>query len=313
MATLSAAIPVLEDLLLESGSTIHFNGHGGDALFGDLSTALWSLSRSTWRGRYRWIWSHRVLNRTPLLPLVQMLLRRRSFERELASIASRHSKGSAGSVASYSSWIQPPEFHAALSSDARNYVAQLAQKELDGGTRPLSPDRTINEIMSYLAAHGAAQRRMNLVAERVYFDSPYLDLRIVAPAIALNIVDRMTARPAKPLLAAARPNSMNLDYFLRSDKGDYAADEFDQHDLLKRQVKELFSDGSLLEQLGLATGTDILRSVDAYSVDGASYGAVANLESAERWLRSVETFRNQKQQGGGHLETQERGGADAKR
>lgn len=60
-----ASIGGIEDLLQDTGSTLHLNGHGGDALFGPVSTMLWSLLHSRDKHRFQKAWNHRVTNRYP--------------------------------------------------------------------------------------------------------------------------------------------------------------------------------------------------------------------------------------------------------
>ena len=121
----------------------------------------------------------------------------------------------------------------------------------------------------------------------MYFDSPYLDRRIVETSLSLRIGERICQYPAKPLLAAARPPAMSPDYFARPDKADYTAEVFAQHQALKPLLRGLFSDGSALAELDLVSTERVVRSIDEFTTTGSTYTDLDNIAFAERWLRSV--------------------------
>ncbi|MFI7447319.1 asparagine synthase-related protein [Nonomuraea sp. NPDC049714] len=289
-ATASAATPSIADAIASTGSTIHLNGHAGDALFGPVSTMLWSLVHSSAPQRFRRAWRHRTLNRIPLGAMIRMLGHQRSYRQDLERLAQGNLARPKHDAEEYSRWIATPRVHPAVRPDARAQIADLARRELEGGAGEFASDRTVHQIVQYLAVHGAAVRRMNHTVDTtsdLYFDSPYLDRRIVEPALSLNISERTYQYPVKPLLAAARPGPMSIDYFLRRDKGEYSAETFDQHRRHLDRLRRLFREGSVLEQMGIVSADVVVRSLDAYSVDGLAYADIAYLGFAERWLRSV--------------------------
>ncbi|WDZ86612.1 asparagine synthase-related protein [Micromonospora cathayae] len=283
-----ASTPMTEGLLRATGTTLHLNGHGGDALFGPVSSMLWSLFRSRDRGRLRRIWQYRSLNRYPLRSTVRMLAHRGTYRQDLERIADHDFASRDDNVAGYSRWVPLPKVHPALTDIAHGHLRALAAAAVTADTAPLSPDRTTHQILQYLTFHGTAVRRMNQAARTgLCFDSPYLDRRVVETSLALGVGDRTRQYPAKPLLAAARPAAMVLDYFTRADKGDYTAEVFAQHQAMKPMVRELFADGSALADLGLVDPAVVLRHLDAYSSTGDTYTDLANIALAERWLRSA--------------------------
>lgn len=287
-ATAVAAIPMIESLMAGTGSTLHLNGHAGDALFGPLSTMLWSLVHSRGKGRFRRAWRHRVANRYPLGKTLRMVARQESFSHDLARIA-RSDFLHRDDLSSHSRWAPLPNVHPALTEGAREQLRQLAAA-VRRGHHELSEHRTTHQILQYLIVHGNIVRRMNLAASPgagIRFDSPYLDRRIVESCLSLRIGDRAQQYPAKPLLAAARPPGMSLDYFRRPDKGDYTAEVFQQHQALRPVLKQLFADGSALEDIGLVSVDRIMRSINEFSTDGRVYIDLVYIAFAERWLRSA--------------------------
>jgi asparagine synthase (glutamine-hydrolysing) len=280
------SVPMIERLLGATGTTLHLNGHGGDALFGPVSSMFWSLFHSRTRGRLRRTWQYRVLNRYPLGATVRMLAHRGGYRQDLERIAGHDFAHRDDDVTAYSRWVPLPKVHPALTGTARGHLRELAAAA--AGTPPLSPDRTTHQILQYLVFHGTAVRRMNQAARTgLRFDSPYLDRRVVETSLALGIGDRTRQYPAKPLLAAARPAAMALDYFTRADKGDYTAEVFAQHRALTPMVRELFADGSALADLGLVDPAAVLRHLDAYSITGDTHTDLDGIALAERWLRSA--------------------------
>ncbi|MFC3982634.1 asparagine synthase-related protein [Streptosporangium jomthongense] len=284
-----ASVSMIEEVMKETGTTLHLNGHAGDALFGSVSTMLWSLFHSREKGRYRRTWRFRVLNRHPLGQTIRMLAERGSYLDDLRRIA-RHDFGVRDEgVAAYSRWVPLPKVHPALTETAREHLRRLAADAVLGERGAFSEDRTVNQILDYLVVHGNVVRRMNQAATPggIIFDSPYLDRRVVEAALALGVGARSHQYPAKPLLAAARPPAMALDYFTRPDKGDYTAEVFAQHQAVKPVLRRLFADGSALEDLGLVSAERVLRLAERYTTSGTAYTDLDNIVIAERWLRSV--------------------------
>jgi asparagine synthase (glutamine-hydrolysing) len=285
-----ASVPMIEDLMADTGSTLHLNGHAGDALFGTVSTMLWSLFHSRTRQRYRRTWHSRVLNRYPIGATARMLLRTGPYERDLRRIASHDFATREDDVAAHSRWVPLPQVHPALSDQAREHLRQIAADAVLDGAGSFSPDRTVHQIVEYLGVHGNVVRRMNQAARPssgLAFDSPYLDRRTAELSMSLCIGDRTHQYPAKPLLAAARPPGMALDYFTRPDKGDYTAEVFAQHQAMKPVLRKLFADGSALGELGLIDEDRLRRMVGRYETKGGAQTDLDNIAFAERWLRSL--------------------------
>lgn len=286
-----ASIAVIEEALTGASTTLHMNGHAGDALFGPVSTMLWSVFHSKEPDRLQRVRRHRITNRYPIGKTFRMLAQTQSYSDDLRRIQRADFKTRDDGVGSFSRWALIPHTHAALTDVVHESIRQLATKALSEERTALSDDRTLHQILQYLSVHGNTVRRMNHASSQdsaIYFDSPYLDRQIVEASLALRIADRAYQDPAKPLLAAARPGSMSLEYFTRRDKGDYTAEVFEQHQALKQALKELFADGSRLEDLGLVFPGRILRSISDFSATGVSYTELAYIAFAERWLRSVD-------------------------
>lgn len=288
--TALASVPMIEELMGDTGTTLHLNGHAGDALFGSVSTMLWSLFHSGEPGRYRAIWRFRVLNRYPIGQTLRMVARNGSYLRDLLRISTHALDGRDEGIAGHSRWVPLPKVHPALTETARRHLRRLAEEAAAEERHELSDDRMVHQILDYLVVHGNVVRRMNQAAAPtagIAFDSPYLHRRVVEAALSLRVGERVRQRPAKPLLAAARPPGMSLDYFTRPDKGDYTAEVFAQHRAVKPVLRRLFADGSALEDLGLISAERVLRMNDRYAIDGTAYTDLDNIMIAERWLRSV--------------------------
>lgn len=285
-----ASVAMIEDIMVDTGSTLHLNGHAGDALFGPVSTMLWSLFHSRVPQRYRKLWRFRVLNRYPLGATVRMVLRDETYQQDLERIADHDFAVREDDVGAYSRWVPLPRVHPVLTDDARDHLRGLARDAARAGAEPFSADRTVNQIVEYLTVHGGVVRRMNLASRpgpQLTFDSPYLDRRVAELSLSLGIAERSYQYPAKPLLAAARPAGMSLDYFTRPDKGDYTAEVFAHHEAMKPVLRSLFADGSALEELGLVSGERVRRLTGRYAPTGDAQTDLDNIAIAERWLRSV--------------------------
>jgi len=291
MSVSIATVPVLEQILAPTGSTIHLNGHGGDALFGEVSSLMWSLLRTSDPRRFSWLWKYRIMNRMPLTAMLRLLFPRRTFDQEIADLAERKFRSPNSDFVGYSDWIESPHFHPALTSLVKSEVSAIARRAADSNVCAIHQNRTTNQVLSYLAVHGTTLRRMNNIACGIQFESPYLDPRITDVALSLNIADRVMKRPIKPLLARARPPAMSIDYFERLDKGDYTAEMFTQYHQGHDRMRTLFADECILEEIGFIDRQKLLKSLNNYSLDGADYGELIELEFAERWLRSVKAAR----------------------
>jgi asparagine synthase (glutamine-hydrolysing) len=285
-----ASIVRIEEALSESGTTLHLNGHAGDALFGPVSTMLWSVFHSSEPDRLRRVLRHRSINRYPLGKTLRMLARTQSYIDDLRRIEKSSFAARDDGVAAFSRWAPVPNTHPALTNTVHDSIHQMATRAITEHPVPLSSDRTLHQILQYLVVHANTARRMNHAVSPtadISFESPYLDRRIVETALSLKIGDRAYQDPAKPLLAAARPDSMSLDYFTRRDKGDYTAEVFEQHRALRPTIRDLFGNGSMLEDLGLVHPERIMRSISDFSATGGSYTELVYIAFTERWLRSV--------------------------
>ncbi len=301
----AGSVPLIERTLAGSGSTLHLNGNAGDALFGPVSTMVWSYARSGERGRWRRLRRLRLVNRYPLGETVQMLAERGTYRGDLERFAHHDFAAPEKDVATFARWVLLARAHPGLTDAAREHLRDLARRELAEGHDVWSPDRTVHQIVHFLSIHGSEVRRMNQArtpGAGIAFDTPYLDRRVVEASLALRIGDRIRQRPAKPLLAAARPQTMAIDYFLRQDKGDYTAEVFEQHKTLVPLVRELFADGSALEDLGLVDPARIVRSVTEFSVDGTEHRDLNQIVFTERWLRSLPATHAAPGQGARHRE-----------
>ncbi|WP_167203079.1 asparagine synthase [Actinomyces respiraculi] len=294
--TAIASARPLASILRSAGSSVHFNGHGGDALFALVSSSPWSFLRSSATKKWRWLMRYRTLNRIPVSAYVQMLTDHRSFAEELHGLSQGRVSTPRYDQAEYSSWVQSPRFSPFFQADAIGLFREHAEEHLNSGTRPLSDDRTQHQILSYLYVHGGVVRRMNTLVSDLQFDSPFLDRRIVEPGLALNHDERTRQRPIKPLLAHARPSRMSIEYFKRLDKGDYTAEVFDQYEDVVGRVRSLFSEGSILSSLGIVDDGEVIRQLSSYSPDGASQSELIDIEFAEQWLRSVSEVRSRQPQ-----------------
>ena len=286
----AAAAPWIQQKLEASGSTIHLNGHAGDALFGPVSTMLWSLVRSRTPGKLQRAMRHCALNRVPRRAAISMLARQGSITSDLRSLIGEKLTLPKYPESQYAHWVVTPNIHRAITENARSTFLDLVADMVDQKVEHLSADRTTHQILQFLSVHGTDVRRMNQAMGRnssMYHDSPYLDIRVVEAALALNISERAYQYPAKPLLSAARPENMSIDYFLRRDKGEYSTETFDEHSSQRDRIRKLFLDGSELEDLGIISRPLLLSSLDEYSVDGQSFVNTSYLEIAERWLRSL--------------------------
>lgn len=63
----------------------------------------------------------------------------------------------------------------------------------------------------------------------------------------------------------------------------------------------MFENGSKLAELGIIKDSEVMRMTDTYSADGAVYADIIDLEFAERWLRSVESMKNNQNRGADKL------------
>lgn len=286
----AGSVPLIEQTLRGTGSTLHLSGNAGDALFGPVSTVPWSYARSGERGRWRRLRRLRLVNRYPLGATIRMLAEHGTYRGDLERFARAGFDRPEEEVATFARWVLLPRVHPGLTGAARELLRGQARRELADGRDVWSTDRTVHQIVHLLSIHGSEVRRMNQArtpGAGITFDAPYLDRRVVEAALALRIEDRASQHPAKPLLAAARPPRMALDYFTRQDKGDYTAEVFEHHRALVPLVRELFADGSVLEDLGLVDGARIVSSVSEFSVDGSEHRDLNQIVFTERWLRSL--------------------------
>lgn len=84
---------------------------------------------------------------------------------------------------------------------------------------------------------------------------------------------------------------MPIDYFQRHDKGEYSFETFVAFSSSRDRIRSLFSEGSVLVDMGLIDPDVLNQELSAYSPDGLVYEDLLRVEMVERWLRSFSATR----------------------
>ena len=166
---------------LENDISTHINGHGGDELFGPLSTMAWSLYHSNYPNRIRNLYGFARLNKFNLFK--------------------------------YSSkWMSTLSVESFVTQTARDLITRCATSYAEKDIESYSDDKSIHKILEEIESHTLLQRDLNaMVPTDKYFRflSPYTNYDIVESALKYNIDERFNAKVTKPMLAEIRPHLQN--------------------------------------------------------------------------------------------------------
>lgn len=285
-------VRLLSSELAEITPLTHVNGHGGDELFGPVSAMPWSLFRSRARGGLRTLFGFQQVNKKSLSSTIRLLATSSSPRDELLGTARTDFDAPYDPYGQGARWVPPVRLPEALSGRAREALRTQIQRLAERDDLALHPDRTSHQILEAVRFHGALLRRTNHMVRSVEeasgltFASPFLDRGVVEPALALRVENRFS-RDVKPLLARARPPGMAMEYFHRRDKGEYSPEMFAEYRAERDRIRSLFTNGSLLEDMGLLEPGRFRHQIERYSPDGDSVEQVMQIDLVERWLRGA--------------------------
>ncbi|WP_316669429.1 asparagine synthase-related protein [uncultured Propionibacterium sp.] len=272
-----------------SGTVTHVNGHGGDELFAAMPAMAWSMAHSHVRRGLRDVFSWGQMNKFGRGAVVRHVMRHEGPESDLLRIARGAAAGSSDMFVEGARWVPAMRLPGYLTAEARERFSERTLQHAGRADLMLHPDRTSHQVRGATLHHGALIRRTGQMVPAdsgVRFASPYLDDRVTAIAMRLRIADRFRAGLIKPLLAAARPENMPVDYFQRRDKGEYSFEKFVAFSSSRTRIRGLLSEGSVLADMGLIDLDTLNRELSAYSPDGMGYEDLLRVEMVERWLRS---------------------------
>ncbi|CAM2920870.1 asparagine synthase-related protein [Propionibacterium acidifaciens] len=277
-----------------SKSVAHVNGHGGDELFAAMPAMAWSMAHSHVRHGLRDVFSWSQVNKFRWSATLQHVRRHEGPVSDLLRIARGVSARASDMFVEGARWVPAMRLPKYLTNEARDNFSKRALQYAERADLMLHHDRTSHQVRGATLYHGTLVRRTEQMlpsGSGVRLVSPYLDDRVVAIAMRLRIEDRFRADVIKPLLAAARPENMPIDYFQRHDKGEYSFETFVAFSSSRDRIRSLFSEGSVLVDMGLIDPDVLNQELSAYSPDGLVYEDLLRVEMVERWLRSFSATR----------------------
>lgn len=196
----------LKDLAARFGSPLHFNGHGGDELFGPNSAMAWSYLRYGQGSkliRLKNVFGYAAANKFPRLDFGKALYNDLPFQTELEGFFQTSLDMKIGSEKYDTRWLptagvlpySTEGFHSALDSALETLIAE--------SRTPYSEDRAQHRITEDVVAHVSLIRALNsfqLGKGDLRFTSIFLSPPIISAAMSLSADDRFLAHVAKPLL-----------------------------------------------------------------------------------------------------------------
>lgn len=273
---------------LENDISTHINGHGGDELFGPLSTMAWSLYHSNYPNRIRNLYGFARLNKFNLFKFFKSLTDNTSLSDNLRNLVCQEVEQVDFDIKYSSKWISTLSVESFVTQTARDLITRCATSYAEKDIESYSDDKSIHKILEEIESHTLLQRDLNaMVPTDKYFRflSPYTNYDIVESALKYNIDERFNAKVTKPMLAEIRPSSMSLEYFQRRDKGEYSKPTFTEYSKRKKILQKIFSEECLIYKLGLVDRVDLLESLNKFSADGELLENVMRLQIIEFWLR----------------------------
>ena len=273
---------------LENDISIHINGHGGDELFGPLSTMAWSLYHSNYPNRIRNLYGFARLNKFNLFKFFKSLVDNSSLSDNLRDLNCQEVEQVDFDIKYSSKWVSSPSVDSFVTQTARELITRCAISYVEQDIESYSDDKSIHKILEEIEIHSLLQRDLNaMVPNDKYFRflSPYTNYDIVESALKYNIDERFNAKVTKPMLAEIRPSSMSLEYFQRRDKGEYSESTFTEYSNRKKILQKIFSEECLIYKLELVDKVSLLESLNKFSADGELLENVMRIQIIEYWLR----------------------------
>ncbi|HFI0278616.1 TPA: asparagine synthase-related protein, partial [Streptococcus suis] len=273
---------------LENDISIHINGHGGDELFGPLSTMAWSLYHSNYPNRIRNLYGFARLNKFNLFKFFKSLVDKTSLSDNLRDLDCQKVEQVDFDIKYSSKWISSPLVTSFVTQTARELITSCATSYAEQDIESYSDDKSIHKILEEVETHSLLLRDLNAMVPNNHsfrFLSPYTDYNVVESALKYNIDERFNAKVTKPMLAEIRPSSMSLEYFQRRDKGEYSKLTFIEYSNRKKILQQIFSEECMIYKLGLVDRVKLLESLNRFSADGELLENVMRIQIIEYWLR----------------------------
>lgn len=273
---------------LKNDIGMHINGHGGDELFGPLSTMAWSLYHSNYPNRIKNLYGFARLNKFNLFKFFKSLVDNESLSDNLRCLECREIEQIDFDIKYSSQWVPKPSVANFVTQTARDLITSCASSYAEQNIEPYSDDKSIHRILEEVEAHSLLQRDLNAMVpndKSFRFLSPYTAYDIVESAIQYNIDERFNAKVTKPMLAEIRSKSMSLEYFKRRDKGEYTKSTFTEYNNRKNMLQKIFSEECLIYKLGLVDKRKLLQSLNKFSADGEQLENIMRIQIIEYWLR----------------------------
>ena len=273
---------------LKNDIGMHINGHGGDELFGPLSTMAWSLYHSNYPNRIKNLYGFARLNKFNLFKFFKSLVDNESLSDNLRCLECREIEQIDFDIKYSSQWVPKPSVANFVTQTARDLITSCASSYAEQNIEPYSDDKSIHRILEEVEAHSLLQRDLNAMVpndKSFRFLSPYTAYDIVESALQYNIDERFNAKVTKPMLAEIRSESMSLEYFKRRDKGEYTKSTFTEYNNRKNMLQKIFSEECLIYKLGLVDKRKLLQSLNKFSADGEQLENIMRIQIIEYWLR----------------------------
>lgn len=280
----------LRDLTIKFGATLHFNGHGGDELFGPNAAMSWSYLRyghGSRVSRMKNIIGFASANKFKYSDFRGALSLDYPFSEELVNGFKRTSRGSLNSEKYDTSWLPVPDFPSYSTAGLHAEIERAIGILVTELREPYSVDRSQHRIAEDVVAHVSLLRGLNSFQSgfgEFHFASLFLSPSVISAAMALAVDDRFLARVAKPMLYHTWPQRIDRKIFTRQDKGEYSSATFSEFESVKSHVRDLLSSNGVLIQMGLLDVKLVEKALNLFSIDGTELDHLMRAAALEAWL-----------------------------
>ncbi|WP_251883478.1 asparagine synthase-related protein [Bifidobacterium longum] len=280
----------LKDFASQFGAALHFNGHGGDELFGPNAAMSWSYVRygqGAKINRLKNVFGFAAANKFQYSDFWKALSQNQSFREELTADFCHRRKPNLNSEKYDASWLPAPEIPSYCTANFLSEIEEAIDILASESREPYSADRSQHRIAEDVVAHISLIRGMNsfkLDSGKFSFTSLFLSPSVISAAMSLSINDRFLARVAKPLLYHTWPQQMNRSIFARHDKGEYSPATFAEFEAVKSRISDLLNSNSVLAQMGLLDVNLVANALNSFSIDGTGLDSLMRAGALEAWL-----------------------------
>ena len=286
------AIAKLDATVVKEQPTMYLTGIGGAELFGQVTPLPWSLVRDkAVRGLFQAV-QVADSNKITKSRMLRLIFQGGSPSDDLLTSARSRLVGGDTQNNLDARWVPLVGLPAFASETAGELLRDELKRHAQTEDLALDKDRSRHHIYASVLRQGTVVRRLNRMSSspnRLEVRSPYLERRVIEPALALRAENRMNGQLIEPVLAESRPRLMPAQFFLPAEQKLPVEPYWNPQE----RVAHWFSQGSVLADMGLIDLDQIMAVASTKNLHPKKWEELQRAYRMELWLRSYNEGQSQ--------------------